>query len=104
MISVGDAETYLINFYWNDDGSGYTYFRGSCIYGGNSGMYNPNSGSTQLIIPGGGSYGEQCYINLNGSSQHTAPPYFYVYWFGRAGWNNAIPQAAAYMTVYKLQS
>jgi len=78
------------------------YFRGSCIYGGNSGMLNPASGSTQLTIPGGGSYGEQCYINLNGSSQHTSPPYFYVYWFGAAGAGGSYTSATANTTINKL--
>lgn len=99
--SDGDGATFLVNLVWNTN---YSYFRGSCIYGGNNGMLNPASGSTQLTIPGGGSYGEQCYINLNGSTQHTQPPYFYVYWFGAAGYQNSYTSASATVYVYKLQS
>jgi hypothetical protein len=91
----------LVNLVWN---TSYSYFRGSCIYGGNYGLLNSQSGSTQLTIPGGGSYGEQCYINCNGSYQHDSPPYFYVYWFGSAGSGDAYTTAGATINVYKLST
>lgn len=97
-----DDYPYLLFLSWNrTQPSEYSYFRGSTIYAGNSGMANAYSGSTQALLNGCGSYGEQCYVNSNGSSQHNS--YFYVYWHGNPGHPDyPASQATATMKVYVL--
>lgn len=89
-----DYYTYIVQIYWSYSGAYPSYFTGSAIIGGNSGMLNSQSASTQITMGGMGSYGEQCYINTQASGgQHYSPPYIYAYWFNKQGFSNLAPSS-----------
>ena len=102
-----DNHTYIIQLYWSYSGGYPSYFTGSLIYGGNSGMANPQSGSSQIEFAGGGSYGESAYGKLadastgyNGNNNGT---YFLVYWGGNRGYTNNAPSTlTAYCNIYRI--
>lgn len=89
-----DYYTYIVQIYWSYSGAYPSYFVGSAIIGGFSGMSNSQSSSTQITMGGMGAYGEQCYINTQASGgQHYSPPYIYAYWFNKQGFSNLAPSS-----------
>lgn len=89
-----DYYSYLIQIYWSYSGAYPSYFCGSAVMGGHSGMLNAQSSSTQVTLAGTGAYGEQCYINTQASGgQHYSPPYIYAYWFNKQGFSNLAPSS-----------
>lgn len=89
-----DYYNYIVQIYWSYSGAYPSYFSGSAIIGGFSGMLNAQSSSTQITMGGMGAYGEQCYINTQASGgQHYSPPYIYAYWFNKQGFSNLAPSS-----------
>ncbi len=89
-----DYYSYIVQIYWAYSGAYPSYFTGSAIIGGFSGMLNAQSSSTQITMGGMGAYGEQCYINTQGSGgQHYSPPYIFAYWFNKQGFSNLSPSS-----------
>lgn len=89
-----DYYAYIVQIYWAYSGAYPSYFTGTALIGGNSGMLNAQSSSTQITMGGMGSYGEQCYINTQGSGgQHYSPPYIFAYWFNKQGFSNLAPSS-----------
>jgi hypothetical protein len=90
--------------YWAYGGANPSYFSGSAVMGGLSGMANAQSSSTQVVMDGCGSFGEKLYLNTMGSGgQHNNPAQLFVYWYGQQGFNGAAPSTlSAQCNVYIL--
>ena len=103
-IYLADSYTYLIQISWS---ANYTYFTGSCIYGGSSGMANSSSRSTQANFNGGGAYGEACYARLGdgaiGNNANTGSgTQFCAYWYNSGGAAYPSGGVTAYISAYRI--
>lgn len=106
-VTSADAPTainnssHIVKINWSITSSDFSYFSGSDIVGGSSGMANTLAFSQYREMIGGGSYGERVHMRLgHGSSGMSGRLQFF--YFGRAGWGGSVSTPVATVTVYRI--